>query len=210
MKMTGSAGARFGAAAQALADVRAGALTRNTYRFHFKADKPGGIKVEHRDGRVEYVDEWTEEISNLTTTEGRTDMLQNQFKGSSYSAAFYMFLVSNTAFGAFAVGDTMAKNTTSTPNPPTTNDWAESIGYSEGTRPAITFSNAAAASIDNAAAPVTFTINTSVALYGGGLGTNSTKGGTTGLIYGLGAFSSVITLSAGTVTVYCTLTVANA
>ncbi len=207
MDMNGNAGAKFGAAIGS--GLNAQAVTHNTYRFHFKATTPGGIKLMQPDGCVFLLDEWTEEVHNLTTTEGRTDMLEHEFRGSSYTAAWYMFLVSNASFGSFAVGDTMAKNTTSTPNPPTTNDWAESTGYSEGTRPAITFAAASAASIDNSAAPVTFTINTSVVLYGGGLGTNSTKGGTSGKIYGLGAFSGTITLSSGTVTVYCTLTVAN-
>lgn len=184
------------------------AVTHNRYTFHFSG---GPITLTYHDGSVQIVDEWTEVIENLTTTEGRTEMLDKYFKGSSYTAAWYMGLISNTAIGSIAVGNTAAKITTSTPNPPTTNDWAESTGYSQSTRPAITFGTAAAAALSSSGAPSTFSINATVALYGAFIVTNSTKGGTSGKIYGEGAFGSVISVGSGvTVTVYVDLTIASA
>lgn len=207
MNMTGSAGASFGAKAAAKDGLGMQAVTRNVYRFEFKGD----IRVLQPDGTWLHKTEHVEEIHNLTTTEGRTAMLTNNFKGSGYTAAWFMGLISNTSLGAIAITDTAAKNTTGTPSTPTTNGWAESTGYSESTRPAITFGTASGASLDSSAAPSTFTINTTVALYGGFTVTNSTKGGTSGTIYGEGAFGSVISLGSGsTVTVYVTLTIASA
>ena len=206
MNMGGRAAAQFFIKSKARGGMELGAVTRNFYHFEFRGD----VGLHLPDGSIKRVERHVEIIENLTTTEGRTNALQQYFKGSGYSAAWYMALISNTAFGALAVGDTAAKITTSTPSSPTTNDWAESTGYSESTRPAITFGTAASASIDSSAAPSTFTINTTVSLYGGFLITNSTKGGTTGLIYGEGAFSTVVSLGSGSVvTVYVTLTLAN-
>lgn len=208
MKTNASAGSKFGAGVGS--GLKGGAVTKNRYRFVFRANEPGGIEVRRRDGAVLHVDEWVEDIGNLTTVEGRTNALQQYFKGSGYYAAWYVGLISNENFGALDAGDTAAKITTGTPNPPTTNNWKEATEYSEATRPAITFANAANASITSSATPSTFTINASVTLYGGFVISNNTKGGTAGLIYGEGAFSSTISLSSGTVSVYCTLTLNNA
>lgn len=214
MGMNSASDANFGASCKARDGMDLGAVTRNTYRFVFESPEAYGIKLTAPDGTVRYCSHHVEDIENLTTNTGRQNALTNNFKGSGYSAAWFMALISNTSFGSIAVGDTAAKITTSTPSSPTTNDWAESTGYSEGTRPAITFGTATIASpavLDSSAAPSTFSINTTVALYGGFLISNSTKGGTTGVIYGEGAFSTVVSLGSGsTVTVYVTLSLATA
>lgn len=122
---------------------------------------------------------WVEDIDNLVTTAGKNDLLTNYFKGSSYTAAFYVGLVDNASFSAYAAGDTMSSHA----------GWLESTAYSNSTRPALTLGTAASGSIDNSASKASFTINASATLDGAFIATNSTKGGTTGVLYSCGAFS---------------------
>ncbi len=145
-------------------------------------------------------------MAGTVTTEGKNDTLTKYFKGSSYTAAWFVGLVDLTGFTAFAATDTAAKITT-TANPPTTNGWQESTIYSESVRQTLTLGSASAGSIDNSASKATFSINSGGTLHGGFLVSNSTKGGASGVLYGDGAFSADQTVSNGfTVTVTVTLT----
>lgn len=88
-------------------------------------------------------------------------------------------------------------------------NWTESTAYSETVRQTLTLGSASGGSIDNTASKAVFTVNANGTVLGGGfVATNATKGGTTGVLYGLGAFSGGnIILSAGsTVTVAISLT----
>lgn len=55
------------------------------------------------DGRVK----WREVVRNLVTTEGKNDLLTKYFKGSSYTAAWFMLLKGT---GSPAAGDTLASH----------------------------------------------------------------------------------------------------
>jgi hypothetical protein len=142
---------------------------------------------------------WVEDISNLVATVGKNDLLTNYFKGSSYTAAFYVGLVDNASFSAYNAADTMSSHA----------GWLESVAYSNSTRPALTLGTAASGSLDNSASKASFTINTSATLDGAFITTNSTKSGTTGTLYSCGAFSGGDrTVSNGdTLQVQATLTV---
>ena len=122
---------------------------------------------------------WSEVIENLVVTAGKNDLLTNYFKGSAYTAAFYIGLTGTTP--TFAAADTMASHS----------GWTEVIAYTQANRVTISLGTPASGSVDNSASPGVFGINTNATTIGGGfLVTNNTKGGTTGTLYGGAAFTS--------------------
>lgn len=151
------------ATARAMADI-GGPTFRNTYRF----------EAFDRDGNPL----WVEEVHNLVTTEGKTDVLTKYFKGSSYTAAWYVGLTG--ASPTFAAADVMNSHS----------GWTEVVAYSESVRQTLTLGTPSSGSVDNSASKATFTINADGTAIGGGFITsNSTKSGTTGTLYGGAAFS---------------------
>lgn len=165
---TGPAGARGGVGAAASWKARAGvgALLRLRTRY----------RVECRDseGRLK----WVEECENLITTAGATDLLDKYLKGATYTASWFVGLYKGT--GTLNVADTMASHAR----------WTDSTDFSNATRPAWTGGTAASGSIDNSASPAVFNINATATILGAYLVSNSTKGGTTGVLYGIAAFAA--------------------
>jgi hypothetical protein len=140
---------------------------------------------------------WEETVHNQVFDAGVNDLLDKYYKGSSYTASWFVFLVDNASFSAYAAGDTMASHA----------GWIEGTPYSNATRPALTLGTVASKSVDNSASKASFTINATLTVRGAGIVTNSTKGGTTGVAYGavdFGASRSVI--SGDTLNVQVTLT----
>lgn len=131
---------------------------------------------------------WLESFRNGTTTGGLTDRLNGYFNGGTARPNWYLFLVDNAGFAAFATGDTMAAHA----------GWAESVAYNEANRPAWTPLTVAAASVVNSAVGA-FTINASVTIKGVGLCSDNTKGGVAGILWADGAFSSPQALVSGQV-----------
>lgn len=131
---------------------------------------------------------WTRSVKNLIVTEGLNDNLTKYFKGSSYTAAWYVGLINNANFSALAATDTAAKITTSTPTGGT-NGWKESTDYSESVRQTLTLGSAASGTISNSASLAMFTINGTVTIKGGFLASSSTKGGTAGVLFGEAGFT---------------------
>ena len=122
---------------------------------------------------------WADTIDNLVTTGGKNDALDKYLAGSAYTAAWYMGLISSTSYTTgVAAGDTMAAH----------GGWAEDQNYSEATRPAAAWSAASAGSKAMSSAR-TFSINATTTIKGCFLASNSTKGGTTGILYSAGLFS---------------------
>jgi hypothetical protein len=160
-----------------------------------------GLRVENHwrfecvgaEGRVK----WVEEFDNLVCTGGMNDLLEKYFKGSGYTAAWYVGLTD--ASPTFAAGDTMASHA----------GWTENQNYTQGTRPPLSLGSASGGSIDNAASKAQFTINAATTVGGGFIATNGTKGGTTGTLYGGAAFTagSRSVLNGDTLNVQVTLTV---
>lgn len=129
-----------------------------------------------RDGYVKWVD-YIE--CNLVVNEGLDDVLDKYFLGSTYTAAHYIGLTDGTPI--VAAGDTMASHA----------GWVEVTTYDEATRGAPTWGAVSGQSLDNSGAPETFTISSNDTTIGGAfLTTNSTKGGSTGTLYGGEAFSA--------------------
>jgi len=120
------------------------------------------------DGRVK----WVEEFSNLVTTAGKNDLMTKYFKGSTYTAAWYLGLKGT---GSAAVGDTLASHA----------GWSEVNPYS-GNRPAITFGTASGGSLA-ASSAVSYSITGSATVAGAFIATANT--GTSGTLYSAGDFA---------------------
>lgn len=141
---------------------------------------------------------WSECRYNTVMTAGKNDLLTNYFKGSAYTAAFFVGLVDNASFSAISAADTSASHA----------GWLESVAYSNATRPSLTLGTASAGSIDNSASKASFTINATATINGAFCITNSTKSGTTGILYSASSFGATRSvLSGDTLNVQVTLTV---
>jgi hypothetical protein len=127
---------------------------------------------------------WEASTHNLVVNVGLQDMNTQYFKGSTYTAAWYIGLVTGPGSGTtFAAGDTMSSHA----------GWTENTGYSNATRPAATFGTATTADpsvIDNSASPASFSINGTATIAGAFLTSSNTKGGTTGILFSASDFTS--------------------
>ena len=138
---------------------------------------------------------WTNEFDNLVTNEGLNDNLDKYLKGSTYTAAFYVGLTDGTP--TVNAADTMSSHA----------GWTEVTDYSESTREALVLGTVASQSVDNSASKASYSINATATVGGAFITTVSTKGGTTGVLYGVGAFSGDKSVDNGdtlNVTVTCT------
>lgn len=128
------------------------------------------------------VEKWRDGFDNLVTTAGKTDIVDKYFKGSAYTAAWYLGLKGS---GTAAVGDTMASHA----------GWSEVTAYSASTLPAVTFGTTSSGS--NTATAVSYSINGTATVAGCFLTTNSAKGATTGTLYSAGDFASARSVMSG-------------
>jgi hypothetical protein len=105
------------------------------------------------------------------------------FKGSAYTAAWYIGLYGAAASNNPAAGDTAASHA----------GWTEIVPYSNATRPAATFGTATTANPSvqtNSASPASFTINATATVGGAFLISNSTKSGSTGILFSASDFTA--------------------
>lgn len=133
---------------------------------------------------------WTEDYVNLVTTAGKTDILDKYFKGSAYTAAWYLGLKGT---GTAAVGDTLASHA----------GWSEVTPYT-GNRPQITFGTTSAGS--NTASQVSYSITAAGPTTVAGAFVCSATSGTTGTLYSAGDFATSRSVVSGD-TLNVTLTV---
>lgn len=139
-----------------------------------------GLRAKNAKGDVL----WEESFKNLVTTEGMNELLSQFFKGAAYTASWFVGLKGT---GTGAIGDTAASHA----------GWSEVTTYSESVRQTLTLGAVAAASVGNSAAPATFSINGNATIAGAFIANSSTKGGTGGVLYSVGDFSSSRTLANG-------------
>ena len=126
---------------------------------------------------------WVDTFHNTVVTVGKNDLLDKYLSGSTYTAAFFMGLISLTSYTGIAAGDTMASH----------GGWLEAGAtnaptYSQGTRPAPAFSAASAGSKATSAA-VVYSITGTGTVKGAFITTVSTKDGTTGTLFSAGLFT---------------------
>lgn len=151
-----------------------------------------GVACGHREGMTLHghydvvckdengIEVWRERVDNLVTTVGKNNALDNHLGATGYTATWFPGLISATGYGAGpAAGDTAASHP----------GWTESTAYSNATRPAATWAAASGGS-KSLSAPVDFNINGPDTIKGCFLISNSTKGGSTGVLYSAGLFST--------------------
>ena len=150
-----------------------GALTTSDGRVKF-----GGVfKVQcfDKDGNLK----WEEPFHNLVVNQGLQDLNTKYFKGSAYTAAWYLGLVTGPGSGTtFAATDTLASKA-----------WTEDTNYS-GNRKLVSFGTATTADpsvIDNSASPAVFNINNTTTVAGAFLA--SVASGTSGILFSAGDFT---------------------
>ncbi len=145
--------------------------------------KPVGVytfECRDADGNLK----WSDTVHNLVTTVGKNDMLDKYLAGSAYTAAFYMGLISSVSYSAIVAADTMTSHA----------GWTEAGAtnaptYSQGARPTSAWSAASAGS-KAMSASLSFSITgAGGTIKGSFLGTNSTKDGTTGILFSAGLFT---------------------
>ena len=143
--------------------------------------KAGGVyKVVCHDADGNF--KWEESTHNLVVNQGLQDMNTKYFKGSAYTAAWYLGLVTGPGSGTtFAAADTLASHS----------GWTEFTNYS-GSRKAVTFGTATTADpsvIDNSASPSQFTISGAGGVVAGAF-LCSVASGTSGVLFSASDFQS--------------------
>lgn len=136
-----------------------------------------------RDGKLI----WEEKFPNLVTTAGKNKLLDATFKTGLTTPAWYVGLVDNASYSAYAAADTMSSHA----------GWIEGVPYSDSTRRTFTPGTIASGSVDNSASKAVFTINATLTIRGAFLVDNSTKSGTSGTLYGVGDFATTRSVISG-------------
>ena len=146
-------------------------------------DNPRGGGVFHvqcfdKDGNLK----WEDRMHNLVVNEGLQDMNTQYFKGSSYTGAFYMGLITGPGSGTtYAASDTLASH----------GGWTEFTNYS-GSRKAMTFGSATSADpsvISNSGSPSSFAITGAGGTVAGAF-VCTVSSGTSGVLFSEADFQS--------------------
>ncbi len=141
---------------------------------------------------------WVEEIPNLTVNVGLNDLLTQYFKGSAYTATWYVGIKGT---GTALAADTMASHSS----------WSELSGYSQANRPTLTLGSVSGQSVDNSASKAVFSITSTQTIAGAFVANNNTISGTSGTLYGVADFSVARGAASGdTLNITITLSAATA
>lgn len=148
-------------------------------REHERGSFGGVYKVEcfDADGNLK----WEDEFPNLVVNEGLQDLNNKYFKGVTYTAAWFLGLVTGPGSGTtYNAGDTLATHA----------GWTEFTDYS-GNRKAVTFGTPTLADpsvIDNSGSPSQFVISGAGGTVAGAFLTNVATG-TSGVLFSEGDFT---------------------
>ena len=141
--------------------------------------EPKGLYIanHYRKGRL--IEKYP--IPNLVTSEGKNKIWDVMFHDATQIAAssWFMGLISAASYSAIAVANTMASHGT----------WLEFTDYTQSTRPAWG-PGASSGQIITNASPCTFDFDDTGTLKGIFIVSNSTKAGTTGVLWSVGLFAS--------------------
>ena len=144
--------------------------------------KGGGIftvRCRDKEGNLK----WEQKSHNLVVNVGLADMNTKYFKGSGYTAAWYIGIYGPAASNNPSSTDTMASHA----------GWTEVTAYSNATRPAATFGAATTADpsvIANSASPAQFLVNASANVGGAFLTTGDLPGGSSGTLFSASDFAA--------------------
>jgi hypothetical protein len=145
----------------------------------------GRFVIEHRD--IEGNLKGTYEFPNGIVDEGLDHILDTQFTGSAQVGTWYIGLVDNSGWSAFADADTLSSHA----------GWTESTDYTESNRVEWDEDAASSRSISNSTT-ADFSINASGNLKGIFVSSNNVKStGNTGTLWSTAAFSSVVATANG-------------
>lgn len=137
--------------------------------YYFRCyDKDGNLK-------------WEDKAENLVVNEGLQDMNNKYFKGTSYTAAWYLGLITGPGSGTtIAAADTLASHA----------GWTEDTNYS-GNRKSVTFGTPSTADpsvVSNSGSAAQFSINGTTTIAGAFLASVDT--GTSGILFSASDFQS--------------------
>ena len=144
--------------------------------------KGGGIftvRCRDKEGNLK----WEQKSHNLVVNVGLADMNTKYFKGSGYTAAWYIGIYGPAASNNPSSTDTMASHA----------GWTEVTAYSNVTRPAATFGAATTADpsvIANSASPAQFLVNASANVGGAFLTSGDLPGGSSGTLFSASDFAA--------------------
>lgn len=137
----------FKETAKSVDTVSAGLVAKNGSGEKAKAGGVFRVECVGADGQIK----WAEEMHNLVVNEGLQDMNTKYFNGSTYTAAFYLGLITGPGSSTtYSANDTLAIH----------GGWTEFTNYS-GSRKLMTFGAATTADpsvISNSVAPSQFSI----------------------------------------------------
>lgn len=150
-----------------------------------KANLNGWFVVEHRD--VEGNLKGVYDFPNGIVDEGLNKLLDVMFHADTQLTTWYIGLVDNSGFSAFADADTLSSHA----------GWAESTSYTEANRVTWNEDAAASRSISNTTT-ADFSVNATGNLKGIFVSSNNVKStGNTGTLWSTAAFSSVVATANG-------------
>lgn len=157
--------------------VSAGLVARTGADSGARAGGVFHVECFDKDGNLK----WKTSEHNLVVNEGLQNMNTQYFKGSTYTAAFFLGLVTGPGSGTtFAAADTLASKA-----------WTEFTDYA-GSRKAVTFGTATTADpsiISNSAAPSSFTISGAGGVVAGAF-LCTVASGTSGVLFSESDFQS--------------------
>jgi len=157
--------------------VSAGLIARTGAEFGARAGGVFHVECLDKDGNLK----WKTSEHNLVVNEGLQEMNTEFFKGSAYTAAFFLGLITGPGSGTtFAAADTLASKA-----------WTEFTDYA-GSRKAVTFGTATTADpsvISNSASPSAFTISGAGGVVAGAF-LCTVSSGTSGVLFSESDFQS--------------------
>ena len=159
--------------------ANASIVSGNSTQIGLKAGGVYSMQCFDKDGNLK----WEAKSDNLVVNVGLKDMNDKYFTGSAYTATWFIGLYGAAASNNPAAGDTAASHA----------GWTEVTDYSQSTRPSAVFAAATTADpsvISNTASPAVYSINDTAVIGGALLISNSTKGGTTGILFSAADFQS--------------------
>jgi hypothetical protein len=158
-------------------NVSAGLVARTGADFGAQAGGVFHVECFDKDGNLK----WSTSEHNLVVNEGLQEMNTKFFKGSTYTAAFYLGLVTGPGSGTtFAAADTLASKA-----------WTEFTNYS-GSRKLVTFGTATTADpsvISNSASPSSFSISGAGGVVAGAF-LSTVSSGTAGILFSESDFTA--------------------